>query len=709
MSNLFDESSLAMIPTAYKDGKLYSVRPVPEFGSEILTQPVDIDTDFNSNGGGVIVDANTFQTFGGGLDGIKRDGFVVGKQYRLEIQGTTTSSGFTLGNGSGSGNEYGAGFGVHYFTAINQRLWIRQTTAGTTDITTFSIKEVSNIGDFTFTRGSNLSATRVNASQLIEKGRENILLQSNQFDTTWGAVNLTPTSGQTGYDGSSDAWLVDISGGVNSQHIRQSVTASGVTSYSIYAKANTLDWILLYVGASQNTRGYFDIANGVLGGSNNLIDSKIESVGNGYYRCTIVCSDSITQVRLFLASADGSITQSSGSVYIQDAQLEIGLAATEVIESGATTGKAGILENTPRLDYSGGASCPSLLLEPSRTNLLNESEYFETYYTKQGVSITTNVSTSPEGLQNASKLVPDNGTGGNRSLGKSLTGLSGIHTFSTFAKAGEYGYVSLRMRNTPNAFVMFNLNNGSIHNIVDNAQYVTNSAKIEDYGNGWYRCSASFDPSGSGSVGDLFLSLSVGITGDETNQWNGDGVSGIYIWGMQFESGSYPTSYIPTYGVSQTRAFDVCGGAGDTATFNDSEGVLYAEFNPFFPAGSRQITISDGTYDNRIIIEVRENATKIKGLISASGLNSFDVAKNISVVDAYYKVALKYSATDCSFFVNGEKVSSLTGTIVMPTGLEFLSFSGRNDTSLLFTSKTKQVLTFPTALSDVECIALTTI
>ena len=37
MSNLFDESSLAMIPTAYKDGKLYSVRPVPEYGAELVT------------------------------------------------------------------------------------------------------------------------------------------------------------------------------------------------------------------------------------------------------------------------------------------------------------------------------------------------------------------------------------------------------------------------------------------------------------------------------------------------------------------------------------------------------------------------------------------------------------------------------------------------------------------------------------------------
>ena len=40
--------------------------------------------------------------------------------------------------------------------------------------------------DFTFDRGSNLAATRVNADGLIEKGRENLLLQSNNFsDSDW--------------------------------------------------------------------------------------------------------------------------------------------------------------------------------------------------------------------------------------------------------------------------------------------------------------------------------------------------------------------------------------------------------------------------------------------------------------------------------------------------------------------------------------------
>ena len=49
-----------------------------------------------------------------------------------------------------------------------------------------SVKPNDGAGDFTFTRGSNISATRVNEDGYIEKGYENLLLQSNTFDATWG-------------------------------------------------------------------------------------------------------------------------------------------------------------------------------------------------------------------------------------------------------------------------------------------------------------------------------------------------------------------------------------------------------------------------------------------------------------------------------------------------------------------------------------------
>ena len=48
----------------------------------------------------------------------------------------------------------------------------------------YSIRPTDGSGDFTFSRGSNLAATRVASSGYIEKGRENLLLQSNTFSTT---------------------------------------------------------------------------------------------------------------------------------------------------------------------------------------------------------------------------------------------------------------------------------------------------------------------------------------------------------------------------------------------------------------------------------------------------------------------------------------------------------------------------------------------
>lgn len=112
-------------------------------GSELLSQPVDLQTDFINNSGGVIVDADTFTTAGGTLDGIVTSiSLTIGKTYKLTVEGNTTSSGFTFGSANGTGREYGSGFGTHYFTALHANIWVRQSTAGTTNITSFTLKQV---------------------------------------------------------------------------------------------------------------------------------------------------------------------------------------------------------------------------------------------------------------------------------------------------------------------------------------------------------------------------------------------------------------------------------------------------------------------------------------------------------------------------------------------------------------------------------------
>jgi hypothetical protein len=378
------------------------------------------------------------------------------------------------------------------------------------------------------------------------------------------------------------------------------------------------------------------------------------------------------------------------------------MVATDYIETGASTAQAGILEDLPRLDYSGGASCPSLLLEPSRTNLLGQSEYYNVDYVKNQVTITDNAITSPEGLQNASKLIPDNGTGGNRSVGKAFTGLSGIHTFSTFAKAGEYGYVALRIRNAPSGFVMFDLNDGLIHYENNNAQYVTGSAKIEDYGNGWYRCSASFDPSGSVTAGDLYPSFSVGITGDEGGQWNGDGVSGIYIYGSQFEAGNYPTSYIPTMGSAVTRAYDYIKliDLQSKGIITASQGTFLTELDNY-NVGSVQLDVQSPNLDYALRSTFRFNHTDIFKRVN--GVQT--LVRQIYGSPAGRRiVAMSWNGTSLITSVNGV---SYTDTIDGSIAAELSKIDRPNFNGTIF--DLNRLLMFPTQLTEAELNALTTL
>jgi len=550
------------------------------------------------------------------------------------------------------------------------------------DTKAYSIKPTNGDGDFTFSRGSNLTATRVDSNGLIEKGRENLLLQSNSFDTTWTTSGSSVTSGQSGYDGSLDAWLLE-SNNTSGAYIYQNLTASGVQTFSVYAKAGTCDFIYFVVRGSTNIASYFDLENGTIGTAvATNIDRKIESVGSGWYRCSITLSNTDTSVRIYMADADGSTISAVGSnIYIQDAQVEIGLIATEPIESGASTGLAGILEDSPRFDYSGGASCPSLLLEPSRTNSFDYSEYFED--SKLGeVTLTTNAIVSPEGLQNASLVVCPSGR-----LGENVSLTNGTdYVVSVFAKQKGQTF-NIRAADGTNPNVQFNL---ATQTTTD-----TNGAvgSMEDYGNGWYRCIMKFTASATGSFEIRYVLIT--------------DADGVYAYGAQVEEGSYPTSYIPNHsGGSVTREADVCGGAGTSSTFNDDEGVLYLEASAIDNGSSEKaIAINDGTTNNRINIRIVNNT--IKGLVILSGSLVCNISYTAPSVITSNKIAFKYKRNDFALWVNGVEVGTDTsGSAFLANTLNELSFD-YGGSSAFFYGNVKQVIYFPSLLSDVELIALT--
>ena len=98
------------------------------------------------------------------------------------------------------------------------------------------------------------------------------------------------------------------------------------------------------------------------------IDFQIESVGNGWYRCSITTNQTIGIVRIYPAQANNDNSGTSGSIYIQDAMLNQGLVAYPYLETTIANAINALTDNEPRYDWSSGSA--ALLLEPSRTNVI---------------------------------------------------------------------------------------------------------------------------------------------------------------------------------------------------------------------------------------------------------------------------------------------------------------------------------------------------
>ena len=373
-------------------------------------------------------------------------------------------------------------------------------------------------------------------------------------------------------------------------------------------------------------------------------------------------------------------------------------------------GRNGLIQESaidvPRIDFTDDPT-GHLLLEPQSTNILAYSQDFsQNYWGKQSATVTTSTITDPTGDQNSFKLVPNSGTGGNRSIGKNFLSLSGLHTQSVFAKKGEYNYIALRTRNNPNVSVMFDLENGTFS--VNQTSVAFVSAKIEDYGSGWYKCSITVDPSQMSSAGQIFTSFSVGITGNETNSFDGDGTSGVYIFGAQLEQKSYATSYIPTSGSAVTRNQEICNNSGTVNDFNSEEGVLYAEIAALADDNTfRLISLLDPV-DNTNRLDIGfSNTNGIYANVRTSGNSKISSSTVDYNIGQYYKIAIKWSNTEgCSFYLDGVEIQ--TGGNTSFTTSDFTSLQFRNAFNNPLYGKTKNVKVFKRALTDAELQELTT-
>lgn len=573
----------------------------------------------------------------------------------------------------------------------------------------YSIIPSNGAGDLDFVRGCD--ATRINPQSLVETTPWNLLTYSEQFDNAaWVKNSSTITANATtAPDGTTTADALFETAIADSHQIMNTLSLDQTTTdytFSFFVKANGRTKGIIqqiYIGGTfPNASGVFDltaktIINGS-GGGGVFTNTTITEFGNGWFRVSISGRTGVNnniQFRLYPsnnlgeASYLGDVTK---GLYIWGAQANFG----QIKPYFPTTDRL----NVPRLDYT-NSTCPSLLLEKQSTNIALYSEQFNNAaWTTYGLTVSANSAISPDGTQNADKLIVDNVNDIKYIYQINTVSSGASYTASAYFKSSEYSYAFFRLGGvTGNPYVIYNLTDQSL---VATSGSVTHS--IQSVGNGWYRINLTVT-STSTIIAPVFLFLpSTGYTIDASNLpiYIGNGVNGGFVWGFQLEASSYPTSYIPTTSASVTRLADSCSKTGISSLIGQTEGTIFCDVNLDVRKAGAYFTIAPNLSSGTAYIGVLFTSTKISFEVVNSGLQVSLDYNNSST--GRFKCAFAYANNDFIAYVNGIQIGiDTSGTV--PTCSQLGLFNYSQEQPL----KYNQALLFKRRLTNTELENLTTL
>jgi hypothetical protein len=368
------------------------------------------------------------------------------------------------------------------------------------------------------------------------------------------------------------------------------------------------------------------------------------------------------------------------------------------------TNGAGLIEivaaNVPSLNYDTVGGVPSVLVEPQRTNLILFSEEFENnYYVKPSTSVSANTDLSPSNNLTADKVL-ETATSSDHSIYRLGFNINEILTVSVFIKYLNKQWIGLNAYNGSNNKVWFDLINGQIGVVSTGV-----TAKIESLQNGWYRISASVLANNSNcGIGMDFANSNGG-----SPFYAGNTTLGYLLWGAQLEQGSYPTSYIPTTTSAVTRNADLVSKTGISDLIGQSEGTFFIEAKVGASASNNLISLHKDLFnDNRIFINFKPDSNAIDFFLIKN--NAVQVTFSFSgsnISQNFQKIAFVYKQNNSAFFINGVKVGfNLICETYAANTLSILSFNNASGSSP-FQGNVKSLQLYKTALTDAECITLT--
>ena len=362
--------------------------------------------------------------------------------------------------------------------------------------------------------------------------------------------------------------------------------------------------------------------------------------------------------------------------------------STRALSTATRVNASGNIEivnaNIPRIDYFGGQA--SLLVEPSSQNLAFHSE---TWTSGSNWNLNNNVTRAtgstnnflaPDGTLTANAISPTSVSNihylfSNNS--PNITFTSGtIYTMSAFFKAGgtdlpvsgnagryvQMNFVAARF--TQGGYANFDLQNGVV-TASGGTTDANRSARIQNYGNGWYRCSftatCNVDGGGVGVVALLITASGAPIY----QTFSGTVTDVLYGWGAQLETGSVATSYIPTTTGTVTRSADVVSVTGVSSLLGQTSGTFYLDITYALRGTStinRWLELSSAT--NNIGLAVH-GTDSVRSIVNGQS----DILTTPSTALGI-KIAWGYDGSGVVLFVNGTQYPLASGGAQVITALD---------------------------------------
>lgn len=443
----------------------------------------------------------------------------------------------------------------------------------------------SYLGDNGYIQYASVDEPRFTHEPIV---RENILPYSNAFNNWTGSEYVLGANQEVAPDGSYTADRI-LDNAVSAQHnvYKSSVSEKGVYTFSVYAKHypgnNDVVLRMATYHATSAAAGVDSVAlfnlrtgkrtEGIQGGAT---PSKMEYVGNGWYRCSITTGEvpETTGIYLGVAHENGTFNYAGDGTrgfYLWGAQGERGSEATDLIITNSQA-----VEDTKLVSKG-------LLVEVQRTNYVANSNMSSVWINNNpGASVAATIFgntlevLAPDGSNTAAKVVQANSGWQRVAIGATLPNNTGYYTWSGFVKRGNSAECVFEVTGQWSAGGRVTWNFDSETLTPANSNFT--NLGYQKYPNGWYRIYGRWlgSTSDGGTSGTYWF-----FPGADFNGTPAAPAGYTYTWGFQIEQNHTLTSVIITDGTTKTRSPDapvIFNFNGEFDTFwSTDQGTLISE------------------------------------------------------------------------------------------------------------------------------------